>query len=274
MSRADVYKLFSSGQQRTKWQRRTVSIFLWLCTLAYLGMYIASLFVSNWQLALLKANPLLGPNKDVLIQLGATATYKIQADHEWWRLISSLFMCGGTLHVWATSSAVWTFGLFLSTVVLPWQLISIFFLSGLAGVTASANVAGNYITSAAGGPAFGLIGGTFLCLVLHFRLFVNHIMSVIFLILALGLNLYMGATPFVDNCCNTIGFIAGGLSTMAFLLMNKQETGGKSRECMLRLACIGLLVVTVCISVVCVLGLLIPDKSPVQGCCDKVGIGI
>jgi hypothetical protein len=58
----------------TPWQRRMVSAWLWLCSFAYLGMFVASLFRMDWQLAPVTANPLLGADKQVLLNLGCVVT--------------------------------------------------------------------------------------------------------------------------------------------------------------------------------------------------------
>ncbi len=58
------------AMMRSKLHRTIVSAFFWAVTLAYLGLFLAALILQQWQLQNLQDNPLLGPSKDTLIQLG------------------------------------------------------------------------------------------------------------------------------------------------------------------------------------------------------------
>ncbi len=105
MSRSDAYlvqpeskatELYSA--HTSPWQRRGLAALLWLCTLAYIGVFIGGLFESDWQLAPISGplgNPLVGLGRDVLVKMGATAAFKITSANQWWRLWSSQFVCAG-----------------------------------------------------------------------------------------------------------------------------------------------------------------------------------
>jgi hypothetical protein len=54
------------------------------------------------------------------------------------------------------------------------------------------------------------------------RLYTNHLWSVAFASLVLALNLFIGATPFVDNAGNTGGFVLGFMAGLCPVLVRQQ----------------------------------------------------
>lgn len=60
-----------SAVQAGRWQRRLVSIILWMFAIAQLAIYIWSIAIADWQLLPLKANPLLGVSRSKLTRVGS-----------------------------------------------------------------------------------------------------------------------------------------------------------------------------------------------------------
>ncbi len=61
-------------------------VLLWLISAAQVALLLASLGLNGWTLASLHDNPLLGPGREALLAIGATASAKISQQHEYWRL--------------------------------------------------------------------------------------------------------------------------------------------------------------------------------------------
>ena len=63
-------------------------------------------------------------------------------------------------------------------------------------------------------------------LLAHHQRYSHHLLSWLSVAFALALNLLVGATPFVDNSCNTAGFLAGFFITIALVLLQARVRGG------------------------------------------------
>ncbi|KAL6759309.1 hypothetical protein V8C86DRAFT_2577740 [Haematococcus lacustris] len=262
------YDKFANPTVLLRREQRQVQAILWLVSLSWFAVFIASLGLASWNMALLRQNPLLGLGRDDLIRAGATATRRMIESKQWWRLVASPFVSAGAIQLATNTSALWTFGLFLSSALSPWQLGLLLLLSGAAGATVSANVSTAYVTAASSGPAFGLMGGMCATLMLHHRLFTRHLVTVGMLGATLALNLWVGATPFADNSCNVAGFIVGMLATMGFLMLRMRSAVFNDREWLLRTVSITSLGLALLIPLLALLGLF--AGLPLDGCCDKL----
>jgi hypothetical protein len=62
-------------------------------------------------------------------------------------------------------------------------------------------------------------------LVVRWRKYTWHIASVVVVCFIVGVNTFIGATPFVDNSGNTAGFVFGAVLCLGFLLIRRRVSG-------------------------------------------------
>ena len=61
-------------------------------------VFVLSLWQNSWDVENLSSNPLVGPSALALSRLGSRVSSKINDQHQWWRILTSLFVSsGGTL---------------------------------------------------------------------------------------------------------------------------------------------------------------------------------
>lgn len=130
---------------------------------------------------------------------------------EWWRLLSSMFMHAGFVHLAVNMMSLYFLGSFVEEVFGRSRFLALYLLSGLAGGLSYLYFgAFNGAAVGASGAIFGLVGG-----ILGFTLrrgtfsWQNPVVRQLLILTAL--NLYLGATiPNVSNEAH-IGGLVGGL---------------------------------------------------------------
>ena len=90
------------------------------------------------------------------------------AGGEHWRLISSMFLHIGAVHLLFNGYALYLFGTFIERWCGRREMLVIYFLSGISGSAASAYLASHNVSAGASGAIFGLLGAA-IVLVLRFR---------------------------------------------------------------------------------------------------------
>jgi rhomboid protease GluP len=146
---------------------------------------------------------------DVLIRLGAKFTPLIAAG-EYWRLLTSMFLHIGLMHLLFNGYALLAIGTELERLYGPARFAIIYFLSGLFGSLAS--YAFNFrLAAGASGAIFGLIGALAAFFYLHReRLGAwgrTRLFNILFLI---AVNLFLGFTQAgIDNLAHLGGLLAG-----------------------------------------------------------------
>ena len=78
-------------------------------------------------------NPNLGPDAAVLIALGARDTPLIRDHHEWWRLITAMFLHAGLIHIVFNTTCLWSIGAPLERTFGTAGICVIYLMSGLTG---------------------------------------------------------------------------------------------------------------------------------------------
>ena len=72
---------------------------LYAITAAQVALYVLALWQNNWLIEQLSHNPLVGPSETALHALGSLATSDLTDLHQYWRIVSSVFLCSGALHL-------------------------------------------------------------------------------------------------------------------------------------------------------------------------------
>lgn len=146
---------------------------------------------------------------ETLIAYGAKYNPAIILDGEWWRLITSMFIHIGFLHLALNMLAVFYLGNAIEKIFGSARFLFIYFIAGLGGSIASFAFTTS-ISAGASGAIFGLFGAFLYFGIKHKRLFFQTIGTSILLILAI--NLVIGLTiEQIDMAAHVGGLIAGFL---------------------------------------------------------------
>lgn len=266
--------LFQQARQRSSADAKRVTRclnLLWLITGLHVAVFFTSFGLSGWEFEKLDVNPLIGFSASGLSVVGATNHPAIVHDNEWWRIIVSVFVNAGFIHLEATLAAVWTFGRFLATKMSFLSIATLYLVSGMAGVMVSANFATHVVTAGASGAVFGLIGAVFCELLLNSQAY--HLRYITLLVLmGVGVtNAVIGLTPLLDNWCAIGGLICGTLTGGAIILGRRNGDSGAIKEMITLMVQILFSVMAIAIFVVATVGLLVQfDGSKSCSWCRKV----
>jgi len=123
----------------------------------YLKFYpiVATIIAINLIAFILTKLPILG---DIVFYLGLHVNGLI-ADGQWWRIITSMFLHGGFLHLLFNMFALFLFGPELERIAGKIRFITVYLLSGIFGNVATFVVEhANYASVGASGGIFGIFG--------------------------------------------------------------------------------------------------------------------
>ena len=161
-----------------------------------------------------------GPGSQDLIEAGALVPFTgVTAGHlvggivggEWWRLLSSIFLHAGLIHLALNSYVLWIFGTTLERDIGRLSTLAVFLVTGVfAGAVSFAFAPGFTVSVGASGAIFGLVGA----FVAHSYLRRSNLLAQARLRSALSLlliNLVFGfvAREGIDWRAHVGGFVAG-----------------------------------------------------------------
>ena len=129
---------------------------------------------------------------------------------EWWRLLSSMFLHAGLIHLGLNSYVLWIFGVEIERQIGRLFTLAVFLVTGVfAGATSFAFAPGYLVAVGASGAIFGLVGA----FIAYNYLRRHHVMAQARLRSALGMlviNLIIGFTiPLIDWRAHVGGVVAG-----------------------------------------------------------------
>lgn len=132
------------------------------------------------------------------------------SDGQWWRLLSSMFLHAGIIHLLSNMFALFFIGLILEPIIGKKTFAISYFLCGITASIFSIWWHDNTVSVGASGAIFGLFG-IFLALLIMKS--VSKDMSKSFLastIIFIAYNLFMGSfNSVIDNACHIGGLICG-----------------------------------------------------------------
>jgi membrane associated rhomboid family serine protease len=160
-----------------------------------------------------------GPSGQALIEAGALVPYSGGTfdqpiggivGGEWWRLLSSVFLHAGLIHLALNGYVLWIFGNAIERDIGRVSTLAVFLVTGVfAGATSFAFASGFTIAVGASGAIFGLVGA----FVAYNYLRRHHVMAQARLRSALSMlliNLVIGfSIPAIDWRAHVGGFVAG-----------------------------------------------------------------
>ena len=156
----------------------------------------------------------------VLVTLGAMVPSLI-AEGQYWRLITSMFLHVGVLHLVLNLYVLYLFGGVLESVLGSARFTAVYFITGFCGSAASFALGGtNRVAAGASGAIFGLLGAWLAYNWRRRRLSVAAQGNLRVALVLIGVNLVLGvAVRGIDNAAHVGGLVAGliaGLTVEGF----------------------------------------------------------
>lgn len=149
-------------------------------------------------------------NVETLIKMGAKYNPAI-IEGEWWRLISSMFLHIGFLHLAMNMLALYYLGTAVERIYGSGRFLMIYFLAGIAGGLTSFAFSVN-VAAGASGAIFGLFGALLFFGLNHKKVFFQTIGRNI--ITVVGINLVLGfVVPQIDMGAHIGGLLAGFIAS-------------------------------------------------------------
>lgn len=164
-------------------------------------------------LAFLGVNP-FNPRTEDLEKFGALTSGVFRG--EYWRIISSMFMHGGIMHLTMNVLVLGFVGYFSENIFGKSRFAFIYFLSGIiAGIFTLFWHQGNIVGVGASGAIFGLIGANAMVLILQNN-FKKTKVLLLMIFSYLLLNIFIGLVSNADNAAHISGFVSGMIISVLF----------------------------------------------------------
>ncbi|KAI5004696.1 hypothetical protein ZWY2020_031939 [Hordeum vulgare] len=170
-----------------------------------------------------KENPLVGPTSATLLQMGALETGKVAKDHEWWRLITCIWLHAGVIHILANMLSLLMIGIRLEKEFGFLRIGTLYVISGVGGSLLSALFMVSNISVGASGALFGLLGSMLSELITNWTIYENKCAALLTLVMIIVINLAVGILPHVDNFAHIGGFVSGFF--LGFVLLMRPQFG-------------------------------------------------
>jgi rhomboid protease GluP len=153
---------------------------------------------------------ILSPNGMELLQWGANRRFETTGG-EWWRLLTSMFLHGGIMHLFLNITGLVIAAIFVEPLLGRKNYFILYILSGLCGSVASIWWYPNTISVGASGAIFGLYGAI-LGLLLTNAFPKGGKKGILLMIgIYVGINLLWGLTGGIDNAAHIGGLLSGAL---------------------------------------------------------------
>ncbi len=125
------------------------------------GLYLmVALNVGVWLMHVGAGLDPFKPGSEDLLRWGGNTAYAVTREHEWWRLLTAMFMHAGLLHLSLNMLGLWDAGAQLCRWFGNRQFLLMYLGSGLAGGALSLHFAAQQSVSVgASGAVFGALGG-------------------------------------------------------------------------------------------------------------------
>jgi rhomboid protease GluP len=145
-----------------------------------------------------------------LVALGANYPPAVLQQGQWWRLVTSMFLHGGFLHLFFNGWALVQLGGLFERWIGSGRLVFTYFATGICGSLASVLFTNN-VSVGASGAIFGLLGALIAFLLRRRNRLAAGGKSILSqLVFWAGLNLILGASmPMIDNFAHIGGLVAG-----------------------------------------------------------------
>jgi membrane associated rhomboid family serine protease/Flp pilus assembly protein TadD len=194
--------------------------FLLSPTLVLIGINVA-VFV-----AMLLQGRALSFSPDLLLRWGANSG-ALTSGGQWWRLLSSIFVHGGPVHIALNMWCLFNLGWLAELLFGRWRFTLLYLLCGIGGSLASICWRGNGLSVGASGAIFGIAGALIPAMMLHSnpqaRTALKKQLSSISVFVVYNLA-FGAAVPGIDNAAHVGGLLTG------FVLGAAYPTGSDRRR--------------------------------------------
>jgi rhomboid protease GluP len=153
---------------------------------------------------------IISPNGQELLQWGANRRFET-TDGEWWRLLTSMFLHGGIMHLVLNISGLVIAAIFVEPLLGRKKYFILYLLSGLCGSLASIYWYPNTISVGASGAIFGLYGAILGLLLTNAFPRGGKKGILIMIGTYVAINLVWGLTGGIDNAAHIGGLLSGAL---------------------------------------------------------------
>lgn len=159
-------------------------------------------------------------NIDTLIQYGAKYNYAI-LEGEWWRIISSMFLHIGIIHLMLNMVALYYLGITVERTFGSIRFFIIYFISGIGGGLASFAF-NEHVAAGASGALFGLFGALLFFTIIYKQLFFQTMGKNLILILIINITFGI-VVPQIDMGAHIGGLVIGFLTSLALYVPTKRN---------------------------------------------------
>lgn len=163
-------------------------------------------------------------NTEVLVKYGAIDSFSFFIKHEYYRLITSMFIHIGIFHLLYNIFAIYIFGSRLEKHMKTWSFILLYVLSGFSGGMLSIVV--DYInnrviiSAGASGAIYGIIGAILIYSIIYRKEIGGLTSSTLFIMFIIGIA-FGSMNPQISNLAHLGGFIGGAI--VAYIITKIQQ---------------------------------------------------
>ena len=147
---------------------------------------------------------------DILMAFGAKISPYITFRHQYWRLITPVFLHASIMHILFNMYALFTIGPSLENYYGHWDFLRLYLICGFSGNVFSHVFAPKAVSVGASTALFGLIGAQAMFLYKNRRILRNYKKALQNIGFVIVVNLLMGLSGGIDNWGH-LGGLAGGL---------------------------------------------------------------
>ena len=168
---------------------------------------------------------IIAPNGIELLEWGGNRRLET-TNGEWWRLLTSMFLHGGIMHLILNISGLVIAAIFVEPILGRKKYFILYILSGLCGSLTSIWWYSNTISVGASGAIFGLYGAI-LGLLLTNAFPEGGKKGVLIMIgIYVGINLLWGLTGGIDNAAHIGGLLSGALIGIVLYKLDDEQKNG------------------------------------------------
>jgi rhomboid protease GluP len=165
---------------------------------------------------------IISPNGIELLDWGANRRTET-TNGDWWRLVSSMFLHGGIMHLFLNVYGLVIAALFVEPIFGRTKYFILYFVSGICGSLASIYWYENTISVGASGAIFGLYGAILGLLLTNAFPKDGKKGILMFIGPYVGINLLFGLTGGIDNAAHIGGLISGGILGIILYITNEKN---------------------------------------------------
>ncbi len=159
--------------------------------------------------------PVFQPNSTQLIDWGANDGARVMLRHDYWRLVTSVFVHGGLIHLAVNMWSLIVIGLLVERIYSPLAFAVIYLSAGIGGAIASAVIPPMRTSVGASGAICGVLGALMAFLVVNRRtippsvlkLFRGNLLGIVAFMAVLGV-----LVPNIDQAAHLGGLATGFVS--------------------------------------------------------------